>query len=461
MSNNVTRQLCASAYLTPGLSEKIISFVKNPYKAIVHPPGLDPVVLLKHALNARSKERRFYALLFIPSLLCILTLPLLPIALLFLTIIFLAVLVRYYNNKRFIKEHFITGNFNYNFSYDGSEKELIHQLQENTTKNVVYYSGYSPFVGCGYEVGGWSFVIDIDKGKTDLGQTLAPKSFQEDELYYIVSQELLQLKLENLSIENKIYFNGKDLRNNKDILPNIFRHPVTEVNSEYTKKAMNYGVENARFYKMIQVTGWEGDLVLSAFLRFKKGEKTLFVENNYYLLPPIKDEYRAVDRIKQDSGIRHFLRLMTKLFLISIVETIRSVSYVFGQISKGIKSLFGISPEAKLRKEVKISPDYDYGAHSSIREMVCQSQYFQHFQKLDKERFLKTIDKRIFNGITEFLDSKNISTEEFKTRENIVMNNGIIVQSGGVLTSQNVSAGIGASIRNMMNPGNPGKAKAK
>jgi len=465
MANNVTRQLCASAYLTLDLSDKIIRFVKNPYKAIVHPPGIDPVVLLKHALNARKQHRRFHALMFIPSVIGGISAVLgeLPVAFLCFLIIFTALVIRHYNNKRFIKEHFLSGNFNYNFSYNGSDRELITQLQENTTKNIVYYSGYSPFVGCGYEVGGWSFVIDIDKGKTELGgHTETPKPFQEDELYFIVSRELLQLKVENLTIDNKIYFNGKELRDNKEILPDIFNHPVTEVSPEFTKKAMNYGVENARFYKMIQVTGWEGDLVLSAFLRFKKGEKTLFVENNYYLLPPIKDEYRAVDRIKKHSGIRHFLSLLIGKFMLSIIEGIQSILYVFKQVSEGISSLFGMTPEAELRKEVKISPDYDYGAESSIREMVCQGNYLQHFQKLDKERYLKTIDKRIFNGIAEFLDSKNISTEEFKERESKVLNNGIIVQSGGVLNGQNIATGKGASIlNNIMNPGKSGNSKSK
>jgi hypothetical protein len=461
MANNVTRQLCASTYLTPGLSDNIISFIKNPYKAIVHPPGIDPVVLLKHALNARRQQRLFYTILFLPALAGIICAILaeFEIAVILFFIIYVAVIVRYFVNKRFIKDHFLSGNFNFNFSYDGPGKDLVTRLQENTTKNVVYYSGYSPFVGCGYEVGGWSFVIDIDKGKTELGHTETPKPFQEDELYFNVSRELLQLKIENLTIDNKIYFNGKELRSNKDILPNILSHPVTEVSSEYTKKAMNSGVENARFYKMIQVTGWEGDLVLSAFLRLKKGEKTLFVENNYFLLPPIHDQYRSVDRIKKQFSLQFFLSIVVGMFFMAIYEGLKSIMYVNKEVASGLGSIFGTSPEAKLKKEVKISPDYDYGANSSIREMVCQPNYLQHFQKLDKERYLKTIDKRIFDGIADFLDSKNISTKEFKERESNVLNNGIIVQSGGVFTGQNVATGLGATIKNMMNPGKSGNAK--
>ncbi|WP_207510975.1 hypothetical protein [Longitalea luteola] len=463
MANNVTRQLCASTYLTPDLSDKIINFVKNPYKAIVHPPGIDPVVLLNHALNARRQQRQFYAILFFPALACVICAILteLSIAFIFFIIIYVAVIVRHFVNKQFIKEHFLSGNFKYDFSYEGAGRELVAQLQENTTKNVVYYSGYSPFVGCGYEIGGWSFVIDIDKGKTELGHTETPKPFLEDELYYKVSQELLQLKVENLTIDNKIYFNGRELRDNKEILPNILAHPVTNLSSEYTKKAMNSGVQNARFYKMIQVTGWEGDLVVFAFLRFKKGEKTLFVENNYYILPPIQEQYRAVDRIKQRSGVNYFLKLLAKMFFMAIIEGFRSIAYVNGQINKAVSGIFGTSPAEKLRKEVKISPDYDYGASSSIREMVCQSNYLQHFQRLDQEQFLKTIEKRIFNAITEFLDSKNISTEEFKERESKVLNNGIIVQSGAVFNGQNVATGLGAAINHFINPGKSANTKAK
>ena len=73
-----------------------------------------------------------------------------------------------------------------------------------------------------------------------------------------------------------------------------------------------------------------------------------------------------------------------------------SIFSVFGYINEVISSIFG-GKESVMRKLVKSSPDFDYGAETSIREAVSQLLYSQHFQKLDKERYFKIIEKRIFN----------------------------------------------------------------
>jgi hypothetical protein len=448
---------------TPFWGGQIIEFAKNPYNAVVKSPGVDSELLIKHALNARLRDRQYKWLIAATLFVSFLLFTIIPVLIVFLPllmiVIFIIVLVKHINDHNFVKEHFTVGKFNTTFSYDGPDQHLIHQLQKKTTKNVTYYSGYSPFVGCGVEVGGWSFVIDIDKGKLleDQETTATPKPFMEDELYYNVSKELQTLKIENCAIENKVYFNGKKIRSKQELLPDIFNVPVGEVAPDFMKSAMNSGVSDARFYKVIQVTGWEGDLVLTAFLRFQKGEKTLFVENNYWLLPPIQEQYRAVDSIKKSSGIRYYFGQFVLVVFKTIFAIIASAFFVLNQITMGINHILGQSPEDKLRRNVKSSPDYDYGSATSIRQMVCQSRYLQHFQKLDKERYLKTIDKRILNGIEIFLDSKDISTAELRERETNVLNNNIIIQPGGTFNGGNVAMGKNAKIQNMFNSLTKGK----
>lgn len=466
MATDITRQVSASAYLSPTLSHRIIEFCRNPFNAVVPSPGLDAALVLKHALNARSREKTFYWLLFIPSLIfffCLFSIVFIPFAFIVYLVLFFAVLINDQNKRRFIREHFTRSSFREDFSYTGPGQEMVQDLQRKTTKNVVYYSGYSPFVGCGHEVTGWSFVIDIDKGKKDAaGNHSTPKDFLEDELYYNIGKELTNLKIPNLTVDNKVYFNGRKIRDNKELLPDIFGHPVTEVSSEFTKKAMNSGIDESRFYKMIQVAGWEGDLVLIAFLRFQKGEKTLFVENNYYVIPPIKEEHREIDRIKQESGIRYFILMLLKYIFMTFTQVFASITRVMGYIGEGLGEMFGSTPNDRLKKIVRSSPDYDYGSSTSIRQYVAQNYYLQHFQKLDKERYHKTIDKRILNGLCNFLDSKDIDTTEFRERENSVLNTGIIVNAGGTLSGGNIAAGIGAAILNKFTPGsNPNPATNK
>ena len=207
---------------------------------------------------------------------------------------------------------------------------------------------------------------------------------------------------------------------------------------------MNNDIKDARYYKVFQVVDWEGDLILSAFFRLLKDQKTLFIENNYYLLPPINETFKAIDSTKEESGVRHFIRWITGLIVITLVDTFFSIFKVYGYISKVVSEIFG-EEEADMRKVVKSSPDFDYGANTSIRESVSQGNYSQHFQKLDKERYFKTIEKRIFNTIADFLDSKNIDSSEFKERETSILNQGVIV-TGGNLNTGNIAVGKKAKI---------------
>ena len=359
MATNITRQVAASVYFNSRLADKIIDLLKNPYNAIVKGAGIDELTLLKHALNARHKEQVFHWWLFLPSVIFILSSfvffqPVIAI-IIFLGIL-TATIVRDKTAKNFIKQNFLKENFNTDFQYTGPEKKLVDQLEKKTCKNAVYYSGYSPFVGSGYEYGGWSFVVDIDKGKSEMGSVATPKAFLEDELYYRVSQDLLNLKIPNFSVENKVYFNGRNLRANKEILPDIFGNPVIEVSPEFIKKAMNSAFEDTRFYKMVQVVGWDGDLVVTAFLRVQKGEKTLFVENNYFVLPPIKDEYRAIDRIKKESGINYFFKWLLIMLAAAFAEVFVSILHVSAYLSEAISKILGTTPEAKLKKVVKSTP---------------------------------------------------------------------------------------------------------
>jgi hypothetical protein len=212
---------------------------------------------------------------------------------------------------------------------------------------------------------------------------------------------------------------------------------------------MNDNITDIRFYKTIQVTDWQGDLILTAFLRFHKNKRSLFIENNYFLLPPINDDFKNIDTIKEESGIRYFIGWVLRLVFVTLGHSIISIFNIFGYINEIISEISG-GKKVVMRKIVKSSPDFDYGAKTSIREAISQIQYTQHSQKLDKERYFKTIEKAIFNVLEEFLDKKNIDSSEFKERETSILNNGILV-TGGNLKADNISVGKKSKTTNLFN----------
>ncbi len=80
--------------------------------------------------------------------------------------------------------------------------------------------------------------------------------------------------------------------------------------------------------------------------------------------------------------------------------------------------------------------------------MVSQSNYDDMFQKLDKEMYVKMLEKRILSAIMDFLAEKNIDISEFKEREQSILNNGVIM-TGGNLKAENMSVGKSAKVTNL------------
>jgi hypothetical protein len=459
MDTDITRQVSASVYENTTLREKLYLFMKNPYKSVVESYGIDTNEVLKHVCNARENERTYYFGLFLPSLIFwllvfmtsgtgegrgVASTEMTVFKVVLLLVVVVLVFSHAIDRRRFIKENLTRNSYTSEFAYKG-DTTLMKSFNQREGKNIIFYSGYTPFVGSGLDQGGWSFVVDLDKGKREVGLPLTPRPFNEDELYHEISSGVNNLQITNLTVSDKVFINGKSIRENRLLLPNILAHPINEVSGEYLKVLSKNDSKDARLYKLIQVVDWEGDLVFSNFFRVKVDNKTLFVESNYYLLPPITTSFKNVDNAKQFTGIRYkILWFFTQLGL-AFLHSFTSVFVVLSYIAEGIQNLF-VDENASLRKEVAISPDFDYGASTSIREAIAQTFYTQHFQKLDVERYSKIIEKKLFNLIGDFLDSHNIDTSEFREREANILNNGVIV-TGGQLSSQNLAVGKGSKVQ--------------
>ncbi len=446
MKNDLTRLLSASVYLDDLFRTKILALAKDRYHAIAESLGLDSKLILEHAIIAEKKNRQIYYVLFIPAILLFFVIMSVlnsydnetPVAIALVLLTVSCILVCYFDagNRKYLLKNFTKGNFTTSSNLDNP---LLNSIQEKTSENVVCYSGFSPFVGRGVEAGAWSFVVDIDRGIKSFDKTLKPEKFEVEELYEIISKNILSLNIPNLTIEDKILVNGKKIRNDRFFLPKINKYPInkiSDVDFEMVSKNENTDI---RRYKLIEVTAWEGDLVFSNFIRFQKNDTSLFIESNSFLLPPIADTFREIENLRNLSGFRETLFWIIGNVLKTFFMLPFSIFKVFSYFQSSLSDSLGFE-KAEIEKQVIRSNNYNYGAETSIRESVAQKYYLQHFQKLDKEMHQKTIEKRIFNCLGDFLESKGIDTSDFKDRETSILNSGVIV-TGGNLNTNNMTVG--------------------
>src|SRR5215831_12842476 len=91
------------------------------------------------------------------------------------------------------------------------------------------YTGFSPIVGAGANLGGWSFTVDLSQPSENLGLSAIPKSFQIEELYQAINDKMLSADLEGLVMQDFYFVNGREIRDDKGILPDIFGRPIQQL----------------------------------------------------------------------------------------------------------------------------------------------------------------------------------------------------------------------------------------
>src|SRR3954469_21304736 len=124
---------------------------------------------------------------------------------------------------------FVRGSFDPQEELDrgASMRDALAQVAQAQDGNVTVYSGFSPFVGAGFDVGGWSFALNISRGRERFGTVAAPRRFELTELYEHVSGAIDSLGLSGLSIEDRLYVDGRELRRDGLFLDAARARPLT------------------------------------------------------------------------------------------------------------------------------------------------------------------------------------------------------------------------------------------
>lgn len=304
-------------------------------------------------------------------------------------------------------------------------------------RNVVAYSGYEPFAGAGYNLGGWSFVIDTTRGacsKLLQGKRDKPQPFMLNELYTAVRQRLEGLGLgDALEIEEKLYINGQHVRENPSFFDETALRPLASVDQQLVEQFKEQPTEDTRYYQCIRFSFWRGEVVLSVFLRFVRRGSELFVEIDYLLLPPLLSAYHWMDQKKVVPTASKVWELFKRSFDAPI-------KLWFGSFRRLLRASTYQAQQRRLARVARRSLSFDYGAATSLRQVASDSKYHHFFQKLDKEMYLKIAERQLLESIMQFLDEHCIDTTELRQRQEAILNTGVIV-GGDTINIGSVASG--------------------
>jgi hypothetical protein len=484
-----TRLLCAAAYTEPTFAQEVVEeLVEEDYRAVAVPPGVDPGPVIKHCLAALGKKRlrdRVLAANLVLAAVLLVAVGSLEVVLQAVWVIVAYWLFARFGHRRFLGPlltvifvftvlglayfggipvvasflvawatvaydlwsatyEVVTKRLNVR-TFDPAEappvadpelKRRADEIVRRSAGNLTVYSGFPPFASSGLDVGGWSFVIDLRKGMEVMGQRHEPEPVETLEVYAGVEHGLEELGMSNLTIEDRVFVNGIDIRDDRDLLPSPITRPSSHVPDAELRRLMIAPTHRVRHYTCIRVTDWRGQLVLSLYLRFAVANGRLFCELSTVLLPPLKPELHRSDGISAELELRDVVRLAWRSLVLTPVLWFRSPSAVLRPLRRQRR-------RAKLLKHVKHNAFFDYGSPETALDRARSSDYTRYFQILDKQMYVKVLERTILDSIVDVLEEHNVDPGEIVKRRDTIINNGIMA---GAFHAEDVAVGEGATI---------------
>jgi hypothetical protein len=171
-------------------------------------------------------------------------------------------------------------------------------------------------------------------------------------------------------------------------------------------------------------------------LRFTAVGKGLFVEARFFLLPPLRPEFREVDNLTKRITLRQFMGVVTAAVFRAPFTWIGAGLAGVAAVNRFFEEVRG----GEQRKLAKENERFNYGWSASLREQWSGSSYERYFQMLDKDMYSKILQSRILDAIVSALETRGISTEAIKESGTTILNQGLIV-SGGKVQAQSLAIG--------------------
>ena len=306
---------------------------------------------------------------------------------------------------------------------DATILDRLSDLANRQRGNLVVYSGFNPFASAGFDLEGWSFVIDLRKGVDRLGHRVEPTSFDTDEIYDAVTSSLSRLKVANFAVDDRVVAHGSDIRDNGR------RCPKSRAACDRSLRTPSSRAHQGARRTASATTGssawsiWRGELVVTLFLRFSVSNGPVRRAQPFRcpaVASRVPSHRRHRPRYHAEAGHRHHPPVGHHH-----PEGIRSAGTI-------VRPLLRVQQQAKRERDVKCDIFTTTDCARTCFDRARSSHDTRYFQKLDKEMYVKLLDRTLLDAVVEFLDAHGVDTGGSAERRETIINHGIMVPGGSV-----------------------------
>ena len=457
---DATRYLSAATQIDIGYAERVVARVMNePFRALAPTYGVDVAVVTMWALKAlRTRALRDNTL----AAVFVLIIPVLVLSFFWLQGLFLFPVMliaawwtvswehweRIHNivMQKMLRDRFDPGKAP--SPHRERDRARLAEVAKRRGGNLVVFSGHSAFIGSGVKLGYQRILLDVSRGKeAEDGTSTDPDEFTSEDLHKAIVRAFdhetgLGRSLANIRVYERLFVNGLHIQEYEGLLPDLLRPPPASVDEDVLVAATLHPTREARTYVCVEMPGWQGQLVVTLFIRAVHTGDSLYIDWTFQVLPPLKDEFLVIDRLYERSRYHQFrislwfgLRKTVPALLRSPYEALR------------IWRRPDIVRRHRARQSHAIERGYvfDYGAQRSIREDACGTRRRHYFLARDETMYTLLAQQTLTRAVEVFLKEHNVDLGQFNEQVKIIFDNSIKV--GDISNSTGVTIGDNSSTK--------------
>jgi hypothetical protein len=453
-----TRYLCAATQVSIEYAERVISRVMNePFRALAPTFGVDVGAVAKWAIKAiytRAHRNQILAAIFmlviLVSALSFVWAPgliLLPIILLssWLTVSW----EHWERIHNVVTQKMLRNRFDPEQAPSPRrevDRTRLDEIAKRKEGNLVVFSGHTAFIGSGRRLRYKRILLDVSRGReADDGTPTDPDNFTSQDLHIAVARAFdnesgLARCLADVRVYERLFVNGLHIQYHGQLLPDPLRPPPTSIDPQLLRTAALHPTPEARTYVCVEMPGWQGQLVVTLFIRAVHTGHSLYIDWTFQVLPPLRAKFLEIDQLYEVS--RHSQVAASLIF--GLRKTVPALLKSPYEVLKDWRRP-RITRRDRYRQAHAIASGYvfDYGAQRSIREDACGTQRRHYFLARDETMYMLLAEQTLTRAIENFLKGHNVDLGQFKDQVKVIFDNSITV--GDISGSRGVTIGDNSS----------------
>jgi hypothetical protein len=241
-------------------------------------------------------------------------------------------------------------------------------------------------------------------------------------------------------VYERLFVNGLHIQNDPRLLPDPLRPPPSSVDRDLLVAAALHPTPEARTYVCIEMPGWEGQLVVTMFIRAVHTGESLYIDWTFRVLPPLKSAFLLIDRLHEQSRYRQLRTALRSSVRETFPALFLSPYNVYRTWQRPHKAQRQKNRQARAIQNGYV---FDYGAEKSIRELACGTQRRHYFLARDENMYVLLAQQTLTRAVEIFLTDHNVDIGQYKDQVKVIFDNSIKV--GNISNSSGVNIGNNSS----------------